>query len=137
MKKLYLFIFIHAGMLIKNLLDLWYLVLSVTSCASKSTSFRHWSILYIICSVIELKTWSVFFYRKLSVDYESCLRYHNMNSIWRSKGKRATSSNECEVSCRRSRCQSVWRKQFFITSPFRKFGLTMPVCRGQHSRFQP
>ena len=82
---------IYDGTLIKNLLDLWYLVWSLTSCASKSTSIRHWSTLYIIYSVIELKTWRVFSYRKLSVDCESCLRSQNINSIWRSKGRRATS----------------------------------------------
>ena len=63
---------IHEGTLIKNLLDLWYLVWSLTSCASKSTSFRHWCTLYILYSVnwiADMK--SVFFYRKLSVDCES------------------------------------------------------------------
>ena len=99
-KKLYLLIFIHDGTLIKNLLDLWYLVWSFTSCASKLTSFRHSCTLYIIYSVNWIEDMESVFLsqikRRLRIMSD---RSQNMNSIWRSTGRKATSSNECEVSC--------------------------------------
>ena len=73
-EKLYLLIFIHDGTLMKSLLDLWYLVWSLTSCASKSTSFGHWCTLYTVHNILRKLNWrheECFVYRKLNVDYES------------------------------------------------------------------
>ena len=100
-ENLYLLIYIHDGTLIKNILHLWYLVWSLTSCASKSTSFRHWCTLYIIYSVNWIEDMkSVCFLsqikRRLRIMSD---RSQNMNSIWGSNGKKATSSNECGISC--------------------------------------